>query len=201
MEFGSIALLSLAIAGLLVVPFVANSVTSYAIRNYDEGISAFFNESPDNFTATDAAKYPGTTHESLGPDMFSYSTETAFGKLHILSGAGILRMELHSPGSETLVLINNSDMTETWELKKPGMDIRVEKSPGSVVERYSIPSGWCEKRMESGSITENCSGLVTEIDNDWSDAKKELESNVGKMKVVADSIEVLNPDSSQWEYS
>ncbi len=202
MDFGSIAAISVAILGLLAIPFMANSVTSYAISNYDQGVSVIMNSTPSNFSATSARKYPGSVEERLSPDRFEFSTKTAFGTFSVRQESNGMLMELDR-GSEKLVLetSNNGTVSEHWTLSTPEYMLEAEKRFDRTYEKYSIPDGYCTKLMENGSISEHCYGNVGNIDDDWQEARKHMRDMSDKMKQAAESIELLNPDSVQWKYS
>ena len=202
MELASIAALSVAIIGLLAIPFMANSVTSYAISNYDNGLSVIMNKTPDNFSSTTARKYPGDVNEKLSPDAFHFKTSTAFGEFEVSSTSNGMTMVLKS-GSEELKMesLNNGTVSEKWTLRTPKYQLESEKTFSRAFEKYSIPDGYCTKTMENGSIEERCYGNVGSIDDDWQDARDHMRDMSEKMKKAAESIDLLNPDSIQWKYS
>ncbi len=202
MNLSSIAAVSLAIAGLLAIPFMANSVTSNAISNYDEGISAVFNSTPDNFSATQARKFPGTVEEQLSPDEYSFSTSTAFGMFRFRTTSTGMEMGLSRTGEEiTMKSSNNGTVEETWVLRTPTFILASVKRFDRAEERYEVPEGYCIRTVERGSVREECFGHVGRIDDRWQKARERMRELAGRLRQVAESLEIPNPDSVQWKYS
>ncbi len=201
MELSGIAVLAVAIAGLLTIPFVANSLTSYAIDNYNEALAPVFNETPENFSSTDASRYPGVSEDILNMSAFRKSAKTAFGEFYVEVRDSDIMMGLKRPGRRVSISKSSSPAKTVWTLETPQYVLEITERPDEVVESITTPSGTCKKVMRMGEARESCSGLVTRIDTIWEDAKEALREEAELMKKASDSIDMLNMNSAQWKYS
>jgi hypothetical protein len=199
MNLSSIIVLASVIAGALAIPFL-NDPTFDILNSYDESLEPILN---DSITSTEAKKYPGSVKRSLGPNLYTYTSDTAFGELNIeISNTDILtvKQKLVNPEATLEFLLeNNGILTETWTFTTQTYTLVSFKNYTTSSETFSTHDGSCTKMLVNGQAQESCSGQLYNIEDKWNIARTKMREYMTKLETAVQKLELTDIRDDEWD--
>ena len=195
--------LFLAFFGMLSIPFLNNNVDLYTTHDYNDSLAPILDK--EDLSTSDANHYPGSAQKTFGPAQFLHKAETAFGTFSVETRnfGAIVQIKQALVNSDVRIehiLLNNQSFNDTWILYTTEYSLSSTRGNNKVTEVFSTAAGSCTKEMQDGTVSEACTGQISNLDNKWDDAKDKLEEWAEKLNKAAKEVELPNIQSSQWEY-
>jgi hypothetical protein len=169
MNVSDVAIIASIIAGIVAIPFTVSTI----FQEY-EPISTSILQTGDT------SKFPGKLSKSLTSESFEQTFRTPFGEFTVKIKADNIYQELVRPNRR--VRVEETPEFTRWELVTNNYTLVVQRTGEELSESFSSPEGSLIKTKKMGNITEEVSGNVEKVRENYERAKTILDEEVQRMK-------------------